>query len=83
MWPLDAAGEEEHSEPVVLEMPEPVSTALGRVGLRRGTGVATGPFPQTALRTGRAPSKASGSPRPHGAGLARGRCHRLKICAPR
>ena len=51
----------------------PVSKRLVGSG-RRGTGVATGPFPQTALQTGRAPSKASGSPRPHGAGLARGRC---------
>ena len=34
----------------------------GRVGLGRGAGVATGPFPQAAHRTRRAPLDATGSP---------------------
>jgi hypothetical protein len=35
------------------------------VGLRRGAGLSAGPFPQPALRTGRARLHASGSPRVH------------------
>ena len=35
---------------------------LARVGTRRGVGVTAGPFPRPALRTGRARSRASGSP---------------------
>jgi hypothetical protein len=35
---------------------------LARVGARRGVGVTAGPFPRPALRTGRARSRASGSP---------------------
>jgi hypothetical protein len=39
------------------------------VGLRRGAGLSAGPFPQPALRTGRARLHASGSPRVHAAGF--------------
>jgi hypothetical protein len=40
----------------------PTSASPRRVGTGRGVGVAAGPFPRPALRTGRARSRASGSP---------------------
>jgi hypothetical protein len=62
-----------HVAPSVAVSPPSTNGAVVGVGSRRGTGVAVGPFPRPALRTGRAALTASGSPAVHAiAGLAHG-----------
>ncbi len=63
----------------------PRSSTDGEVGPRRGSGLATGPFPRTASRTRRAPFNAPGSPQvPEGLWVfsSRGRPGSGDGCAP-
>jgi len=55
----------------------------GWVGLGRGAWIAPGPFPQAALRTGRAILTASGSPRGQAVGLMTVTGHGVGIRLPR
>jgi len=59
------------------------SRRKGWVGLGRGAWIAPGPFPQAALRTGRAILTASGSPRGQAVGLMTVTGHGVGIRLPR
>jgi hypothetical protein len=59
------AADRRDPEAALMAVDEPHENRCGRsvkVGLRRGAGRVTGPFPQTASRTRRAPFNAPGSP---------------------